>query len=123
MRKMKRTGPTNIYTLKLISELKKKAIEEDIALWKRIAEDLEKPTRKRRAVNLSRISRYTKENETIVVPGKVLGSGELTHKLTISALNFSSGAIEKIKQANAKVVTLNELMQDDPKGKKIRIIG
>lgn len=120
---MKRTGPTNIHTQKLIVELKKKAIEGDIALWKRIAEELEKPTRRRRVVNLSRINRYAKENEVIIVPGKVLGSGELSRKLTISAFTFSTGAMEKIKQSNSKAMTIQDLMKDDPKGKKIRIMG
>ncbi len=120
---MKRTGPTNPILNDLISELKKRSIEQDANLWKRIAEDLEKPTRQRRAVNLSRISRHTKENETIVVPGKVLGSGTLDHKLTIAALNFSQGALDKIIKAGAKVVALDEISKESPKGKRIRIIG
>ncbi|MCH8003278.1 MAG: 50S ribosomal protein L18e [Nanoarchaeota archaeon] len=120
---MKRTGPTNPLLQDLIGELKKRSNEQSVNLWKRIASDLERPTRNRRAVNLSRINRHTKENEIIVVPGKVLGSGMLNHKLTISAYQFSEQAKDKIEKANAKIIPLLELSKDKPNGKKIRIIG
>ncbi|MBI2650256.1 50S ribosomal protein L18e [Candidatus Woesearchaeota archaeon] len=119
----KRTGPSNPILLRLIMELKKKSSEQNANIWKRVADDLEKPTRQRRIVNLSSISRYTKENETIVVPGKVLGAGNLEHKLTISAFQFSGGAKEKIEKAGAKIVPLLELSKENPNGKGIRIIG
>lgn len=118
-----RTGTTNPILQNLIHELKKRSNEQSLNLWKRIAKDLEKPTRQRRVVNLSRISRHTKENETIVVPGKVLGAGTLEHKLTISAFQFSDGAREKIEKAGSKVIPLLELSKDNPTGKGIRIIG
>lgn len=120
---MNRTGPTNPILKSLISELKKRSSEQNVNIWKRLAIDLEKPTRQRRVVNLSRINRYTKENEIIVVPGKVLGSGSLNHKLIISAFQFSEGAKEKINKAGAKIISLEELSNSDPKGKRIRVIG
>ena len=119
----KRTGPSNPILLRLIMELKKKSNEQNVKIWKRVATDLEKPTRQRRIVNLSSISRYTKENEIIVVPGKVLGAGNLEHKLTISALQFSDGAKEKIEKVGARIVPLLELSKENPSGKGIRIIG
>jgi len=107
----------------LIQELKKKSIEEKVKIWKRIASDLEKPTRNRRIVNLSKIDRYTKNNETIVVPGKVLGSGDLNKKITIAAYSFSEQAIDKIKEAKGKAIHIKDIMQSNPKGNKLRIIG
>ena len=103
--------------------MKKRSNEQDVNICKRFANDLEKPTRQRRVVNLSRISRYTKENETIVVPGKVLGAGNLEHKLTISAFQFSDGAKEKIAKNGSKIVTLLDLSKENPSGKGIKIIG
>lgn len=120
---MKRTGPSNVVLLGLIQELKKKSSEQNNGIWNRIATDLEKPTRQRRVVNLSNLSRYTKENETIVVPGKVLGAGSMAHKLTISAFQFSNGAKEKLEKAGVKIITLTELSKNNPSGKGIRIIG
>ena len=119
----KRTGPTNPLLQNLIQELKKRSSEQSVNLWKRIALDLEKPTRQRRVVNLSRINRHTKENDIIVVPGKVLGSGTLNHKLTIAAYQFSQGALEKLEKAGSTIVPLLELSKENPNGKRIRIIG
>lgn len=119
----RRTGPTNPILQNLIQELKRRSREQSINLWNRLANDLEKPTRQRRVVNLSSISRYTKENEIVVVPGKVLGAGNLEHKVTISAFQFSNGAKEKIQKAGAKMITLLELSKENPTGKGIKIIG
>ncbi|MBS3119844.1 50S ribosomal protein L18e [Candidatus Woesearchaeota archaeon] len=118
-----KTGPTNPQLNALIQELKKSAIEQDVAIWKRVATDLEKPTRNRRAVNLSRINLHARNDEIVVVPGKVLSSGEIKQGLTIAAYQFSKGALEKIQQAKSQAITLNELIRKNPKGKRMRIIG
>ena len=120
---MKRTGPSNEHTRALIAHLRKESSTQKAGLWSRIAEDLELPTRKRRAVNLSRINRFTKANETIIVPGKVLGSGMLEHSIVVAALSFSSGARERIEQAKVKCLTIDEVLKQNPKAKDIRIIG
>ena len=120
---MKRTGPTNPILQGLIVELKKRSRDQNVNIWNRVADDLEKSTRQRRVVNLSSLSRYTKENEVVVVPGKVLGAGDLEHKITISAFQFSNGAKEKIEKAGAKIVPLLELSKENPSGKGVRVIG
>jgi len=119
----KRTGPTNPILQDLIHELKKRSSEQNVNLWKRVACDLERPTRQRRAVNLSRLNRHTKENDIVVVPGKVLGSGFLNHKLTISAFQFSDQAKDKLEKSGTQIMPLLELSKEKPNGKKIRIIG
>jgi len=118
-----RTGPTNIELKSLIEELKKKAYADNALIWRRIADDLSKPTRKRRTVNLSRINLYTKPNETVIVPGKVLSSGELDHSLTIAAWKFSEQAKQKIEKAKAKAISIEDIMKDSIKGKRVKIIG
>src|SRR3989344_2819976 len=120
---MKRTGSSNENLQEHIGSLKKSAIEQNCLLWKRIASDLERPSRQRRAVNLGKIARVSKENDFIVVPGKVLGTGSIGHKLTISAYQFSGSALSKLRQAGASVIPIPELFREKPDGKKIRIIG
>lgn len=120
---VKRTGPTNLQLQQLIRELKKKSIEDKVGLWKRIAVDLEKPTRQRRIVNISRINRFCNDNETIVVPGKVLSEGELSKKVNIAAFSFSESAKDKIEKASAQLMTIQELMKKNPKTSEVRIIG
>ena len=120
---MRKTGPTNIHTQALIADLKKQSHTEKAPLWTRVAKELARPTRQRRAVNLSRINRYTKANEIVIVPGKVLGSGTLAHSLTVAAHSFSGSAKTAIEQAKGKAITITELMKQQPKGQKVRIIG
>ncbi len=119
---MRRTGPTNPELNGLIQELKKKSIEHGVNIWKRIANDLEKPTRKRRIVNLYKINKYTKKDETVIIPGKVLAVGDLDHPVTVAAFSFSGAALDKINKVG-KTMPINELIKESPKGKKIRIIG
>jgi large subunit ribosomal protein L18e len=118
-----RTGPSNPHHQNLIVELKKKAIVDNSQFWKRLATDLEVPTRNRRVVNLSRINRFTKGNEFIVVPGKVLGSGVIDHKVTVAALSFSEGAVEKLKKQNCELLSIDDLIKKNPKLSDVRIIG
>ncbi len=120
---MKRTGPTNQNLRKLIEELKKTSIETDAALWKRTAVDLEKPTRKRIVINLSRIARATKENETILVPGKILAAGTINHKLVVAAYQFSKEAKEKIEANGGKTLTISQLLKQNPEGTNVKIMG
>ncbi len=118
-----RTGPTNEELKRLIEELRKKAYADNTLIWRRIADDLSKPTRQRRTINLSRINLYTKQDETVIVPGKVLSSGELDHSLTIAAWKFSEQAKQKIEKANSKAISIVEIMKENIKGKRIKIIG
>ena len=118
----KRTGPTNPELINLIQELKQLSFKQKVKIWKRIAEELERPSRQRREVNLERINRVCKDNEHIIVPGKVLASGLLDKKLTVAAFQFSEQALNKINE-KGKALTIQELIKINPKGSKLRIIG
>lgn len=107
----------------LVASLKRLAIEKERPLWKRLASDLEMPTRQRRSVNLWRIERNASDGETVVVPGKVLGDGALTKKVTIAAFGFSAEAKRKLDESGVKSLSIEELMQRHPDGKDIKIIG
>lgn len=119
---MRRTGPTNIVLRKLITQLKKEANKNDAPIWDYVAELLSRPARKRPVVNVSRIERYANDGETIVVPGKVLGAGNLTKKVTVAAASFSEKAILKIKAAGGKVMTIEDLIRENPKGSGVRVM-
>lgn len=107
----------------LIMELKKTSKENDVAIWKRVATDLEGPTSRRPAVNLSKIDKFAKDDETVLVPGKILSMGLLNKKITVAAYSFSEQALEKIKQSGSKAITISELAKKNPKGSKVRILG
>ena len=119
---VKRTGPTNYQLQGLIKELNEKAIDSKVALWSRLAKDLNKPSRQRRSVNVYKINKYAREGEVIVVPGKVLSVGELSKNVEVAAFSFSDSAREKIHKMG-KTLTITELMNKNPNGKKVRILG
>jgi len=118
----KRTGPTNPMLRKLIEELKKKSLEENVRIWKRIAEILERPTRRRVEINLKHIEREARDGDTIIVPGVVLSDGELKKKVTIAAWRFSAKAKEKIEKAGARAISIEDLIKENPKGSNVRIV-
>ncbi len=120
---VKRTGPTNIVLRKMVRLLRKYAKENDAPIWRTIAEALEKPTRKRITVNVSKINRHTNEGDVVVVPGKVLGAGRIDHAVTVAALSFSEQAIRKIKEAGGRVLNILELVEENKKGSNIKIIA
>ncbi len=120
---MKHNYKTNPQILDLISGLKKQSREKEAPLWRDIASRLERPTRNYSEVNLSRINRHTKDKDLILVPGKVLGAGELDHQLTVAALSFSGSAKDKIIAAGGSCLTIRELMDTNPEGSRVRIMG
>lgn len=118
----KRTGPTNEHLRNLIQDLKVLGNKEKSKLWDRIAFDLERPKRIRRKVNIFNINRHSKENEIVIVPGKVLATGDLDKNVKVAAFEFSREAENKINE-KGKAMTIPELMRENPKGSKVRIIG
>ena len=119
---VKRTGPTDINLRRLIRYLKKKSNEEGVEIWKDIAWRLEKPRRQKAGVNISRINRYTKEGDTVVVPGNVLGAGRLEHKVIVAAWKFSDGARRKITEAGGEAITIGDLLERNPRGSGVIIM-
>ena len=109
----------NIQTRKLITSLKKAG--QEVALWKRIAEEIEKSTRSMPSVNITKIDQYLREGEIAVIPGKVLSVGTQTKSITVAAFKFSEAAKEKINK-NGKALTIEELLKTNPKGNKVRIL-
>lgn len=107
----------------LIQDLKKKSWENEAPIWRDIAKRLEKPTKARVTVNLSRIDRYANEGDTVLVPGKLLAAGAITKKVKVAAYNFSHAAVEKITEAGGECLSIEALADENPTGNNVRIIG
>lgn len=118
---MRRKRKTNPRIDKLIEDLKRIARERSAPIWKDIAKRLEKPRRNYAEVNLSKINRYSDANDMILVPGKVLSAGAIDKPVTVAALGFSKKAYEKISE-HGKCVSIEELMENNPKGSGVKII-
>jgi large subunit ribosomal protein L18e len=111
------TGPSNYYIRKLIRDLWKTKIK----IWKTVSKKLSGPRRNRVKANLYRINKKTKKDDIIVVPGKILGMGELEHTLTIACLESSRTAKKKIESSGSKIISIEELLEQNPKGSGVKI--
>ena len=114
---------TNKELVDLIRALRRLSAEKDVGVWRAVADRLVKARTRRAEVNISRIARFTSANETVIVPGKVLGSGILDHAVTVGALKFSTSAAKAITDAGGKCLSIRELLEVNPTGEKLEILG
>ncbi|MEM1570414.1 MAG: 50S ribosomal protein L18e [Candidatus Bathyarchaeia archaeon] len=112
-----KSNPALINTIKFLQILGRKS-----NFWSDIAERLKRPRRLMAEVNLSKLSKYTSDGEVVVVPGKILGLGEISHRITVAALSFSKTAKAKLMKAECKCLSIAELAELNPEGSRIKII-
>jgi large subunit ribosomal protein L18e len=94
-----------------------------VPIWKAVIKELSRSRSNRREVNIGQLDHVTKDKEVVIVPGKILGSGEISHKLTIWCFTISEVATRKILNAGGKILSLDSLIKKYPDGKGVRIIG
>lgn len=119
---VKRTLPTNPKTRRLIKLLRKSSRSNDSTLWRSLSDSLSTPTRQRISLNVSKIEKLAEEGDTVVVPGKVLGFGNISKKVNVAALSFSQSARVKIAETGGKALTIEALISMNPHGKNIKIL-
>lgn len=107
----------------LVGKLHREGIASGAKAWKAVAKGMNRPRKRRFEVNLTRIEKYAKPKETLVVPGVVLGNGELKKKIVVAAFRFSGKAKAKIEKSGGKCLSIEELYEKNPKGKGLRIMG
>jgi large subunit ribosomal protein L18e len=94
-----------------------------VPIWKAVIKQLYRSRSNRREVNIGQLAHVTKDKEVVIVPGKILGSGEISHKLTLWCFTISEVATRKILDAGGKILPLDSLIKKYPDGKGVRIIG
>jgi large subunit ribosomal protein L18e len=107
----------------MASDLKKASTKNDAPIWSKLAEYALKPAIARRDINLNRINQLTKENDTVVFPGKVLGTGSISHKITLYSFSISKSAAAKVLENGGKLITYSDLIKQNPTGKGVVLLG
>lgn len=97
---------TNAYLEEAIFLAKKKNLID-------IASALAAPARQETKVNVEAIEKSGKNN--VIIPGKVLGTGEIKRKVGVCAFSFSKEAEEKIKKAGGNCIFLLEALKENKK--------
>lgn len=99
-----------------------KLLKSEKPIWKKVAYELQKPRRSRIEVNTSKLETLAKQSGTVIVPGKVLGSGAISKKMTVAAFSFSGSARKLIENAGGKTISIDALHQSNPSGKDVMIL-
>jgi large subunit ribosomal protein L18e len=113
----------NEITKALVEKLRGESAKSGSGAWKAVARDLSRPRRIRFEVNLSRIEKYARPKETLVVPGVVLGTGQIKKHVNVAAVRFSGSAKAKIEKAGGTCSSIEEFHEKNPKGRNMRIMG
>ena len=114
---------TNQVVIHMAKDLKKASAKNDAPIWAKLAEYALKPSIARRDLNVNRISQLTKENDVVVFPGKVLGTGNISHKITLFSFSISNSAATKIVEQGGKIITYSDLIEQNPTGKGVVLLG
>ena len=114
---------TNQVVIQMAKELKQASAKNDAPIWLKLAKLALKTSSSRRVVNLTKINDVTKEGEIIVVPGKILGTGSVSHKIILSSFSISNSAAKKIIESGGNIISFKEMIEKFPTGKGVRIIG
>jgi len=113
---------TNSELNETVRFLKVKARENKARIWTVIAEQLSRPRTRRAVLNLNHISRASKPDAVVLVPGKVLAWGYIKHPVTVGAFQFSRDAKSKIEQAGGKCIGIRDFVEKYPNGSNVQIL-
>ena len=114
---------TNQVVVQMAKELHVASKKNKAPIWSKLAEMALKPSRAKRVLNLGQIDKFVSDNDTVVVPGKVLGTGSISHKITLCSFSISTSGAKKVTQSGGKIVDFAQLIKNNPTGKGVKIIG
>lgn len=92
-------------------------------IWKRVSEFALKTTRSKRIINVNGIEKLTKDGDVVVFPGKVLGTGDITHDISLFCFDISKTAASKVKSAGGRILDYKTLIDERPKGTGVVLLG
>jgi large subunit ribosomal protein L18e len=113
----------NASRLRLAHSLANHAKESKQSIWQVVSRKVGGPRQNRSLVNVGEISRSTKDGSKVLVAGKVLGAGEIDHKVIVGAYSFSEGARSKISKSGGKCSSLQDFMSEHKSVKNVVILG
>ncbi len=114
---------TNQIVIQMVKTLRGASKKNNAPIWERLADMALKPTRAKRTINLGQLDKFVADNDVVVVPGKVLGTGNLSHKITLCSFSISTTGAKKITESGGKVLDISQIIKNHPTGKGVKIIG
>ncbi len=109
--------------VRLIVELRRAARAHQAPIWGAVADRLERARHQTTPVNVGHLDRLATEDETLVVPGKLLAEGRLSKKVTVAAFSYSAQARAKVRAAGGSALTVHDLVKAKPDGAGVRLFA
>ena len=89
----------------------------------KIAKNVLKSNSNKKTINLKKIDKLTDDGNAVVISGKILGTGNLSHKVLVSSFSISNSAAKKIKESGGEILQFSDMIDRFPTGKGVKIIG
>lgn len=93
------------------------------SFWSSVEEMILSPRSRRPEVNVGKVSKLTKANDVVLVPGKLLGDGLIDHPVTVGALFASKSAVKKVVEAGGTYLPMTEFIDRFPEGSNVKVLG
>lgn len=90
--------------------------------WMNVASLLSGPKRNYISVNLSDIDGQTKEGDTVMIIGSVLGAGHVEKKIRVCAMHFSAQATDKLKKTKSEIVSILDEIKKNHKAEGVKLL-
>jgi large subunit ribosomal protein L18e len=113
----------NQVIVRMAKDLKQASTKNNAPIWSKLAKFALKPNSARRTINLKKIDQLTKDNDVVVFPGKVLGTGKISHKITLCSFAISNSAASRIKDSGGQLVGFDDIIKKYPSGKGVSLLG
>lgn len=114
---------TNQIVIQMVKTLRGASKKNNAPIWERLADQALKPTRAKRTMNLGQLDKFVADNDVVIVPGKILGTGSLSHKITVCSFSMSTAGAKKITASGGKILDISQIIKNHPTGKGVKIIG
>ena len=113
----------NEHIVRMARDLRRMSVTHKAPIWKRVSEFALKTTISKRVINVNGIEKLTKGGDVVVFPGKVLGTGDITHNISLFCFDISKTAASKVTNAGGRILDYKTLTNERPTGTGVIILG
>jgi large subunit ribosomal protein L18e len=92
-------------------------------IYRRAVKMLSKKTSQLVEVNVGKLDTISAEGGVLLVPGKVLGEGEVSKELHVGAVAFTGSAAQKISSAGGEALLIKDFVAKYGEGKGVFLVG
>lgn len=114
---------TDEHRIRMARYMKKASLQHEAPIWRKVSEYALKPSSARRTINVNAIDSRTRESDVVVFPGKVLGTGTISHGISLFCFGISESAASKIQQAGGRILDHTGVVSERPTGREVVLLG